>query len=317
MVRKFLAGIDSSGAAGALIWSMYFHREGGGFRWHQIFTHPSLASYHWPGFAPGEAHKERELLAALREAGFKIQGLAVPPVPPPEAPMLLPVGDVPMLSWRGSVGASGYDIQRAAKADGPWQAAAENVSDGDVAYQPLWSDTAVRAGQTVYYRVIARNAAGASPPSNVAGPVQVKGVCFVDELRDLALASAKSDGLTLVNDHNGCYAECLYRAKGDKGEWLVYQMPADITSFKISVWFTDKVSDLTLQVSRDGKEFADVKPDRSAQTFSNLPRDIIKVGGRTRVEYRGTVSAGNRCFRVLWTGPAELDRVELCHPGAP
>ncbi|MCX5685331.1 MAG: hypothetical protein NT049_16870, partial [Planctomycetota bacterium] len=184
MVRKFLGEIDTGGAAGALIWSMYFHREGGGFCWHQIFTHPSLASYHWPGFAPGEASKERELLAALREAGFKIQGLAVPPVPPPEAPVLLPVGDVPLLSWRGAVGASGYDIQRAAKADGPWQTVAENVSDGDVAYRPLWSDTGVRAGQTVYYRVIARNATGASPPSNAVGPVQVKGVCFVDELKD-------------------------------------------------------------------------------------------------------------------------------------
>jgi hypothetical protein len=26
---------------------------------------------------------------------------------------------------------------------------------------------------------------------------------------------------------------------------------------------------------------------------------------------------GARCLKILWTGPAELDRVELCHPGAP
>ncbi|MCX5682551.1 MAG: hypothetical protein NT049_02555, partial [Planctomycetota bacterium] len=145
---------------------------------------------------------------------------------------------------------------------------------------------------------------------------QVKGVCFVDELKDLALAHAKSDGLTLVNDHDGCYAEYLYRAKGEKGEWLVYNVPGEITSFKIVAWFTEKVSDLALQASRDEKEFTDIKPERSEQTFRNLPRDI-KVGGRTMVEYRGTVPAGARCLKILWTGPTELDRVELCHPGAP
>ena len=57
--------------------------------------------------------------------------------------------------------------------------------DADVAYRPLFSDTTARAGQTWFYRVTARNVSGASRPSNVVGPVRVKGVCLVDELQDL------------------------------------------------------------------------------------------------------------------------------------
>ena len=126
---------------------------------------------------------------------------------------LLPIGEVPLLSWRGSAGATGYDIERAPQADGPWTAIANNVSDADVAYRPLFSDTTARAGETWFYRVTARNASGVSQPSNVVGPVAVKRVCLADELQDFSRAHAKSDGLKLNNDYNALYAEYLFRAK--------------------------------------------------------------------------------------------------------
>jgi len=318
MVGRFLDAVIGEGAAGAMIWSMYFHREGGGFYWHQIFTHPSLASYHWPGFEPGEAHKEREILAALREAAFRIQGLPLPPVPVPDAPVMLPVGDVPLLSWRGSAGASGYDVQRAGKAGGPWQTVAENVSDGETAYRPLYSDTAVRAGQTVFYRVIARSAAGASPPSDAVGPVTVKGVCFADELKDLSLACGKSEGLKLANDHNGHYAEYLYRAKGDKGDWLLYKMPAAIAEAKVAAFFSESpAADLALEASADGKAFSPLPAGRRERTYAANPQAASgsKVRARTLVEYSAAVPRGSTYLKILWTGPAELDRVELYHPG--
>ena len=34
---------------------------------------------------------------------------------------------------------------------------------------------------------------------------------------------------------------------------------------------------------------------------------------RTMVEYECAVPAGNRHLKVLWNGPAELDRVEIYH----
>ena len=115
--REFLSAVQESGTAGALLWSMYFHHRDGGFYWHQMFTYPSVWSYHWPGFPSAEAQREIGIMRVMREAAFKIQGLPVPPVPVPDAPELLPIGNVPLLSWRGSAGASGYDVERAPAAE--------------------------------------------------------------------------------------------------------------------------------------------------------------------------------------------------------
>jgi hypothetical protein len=310
--RKFLDYVQSEpGICGALLWSMYFHHNDGGFYWHQIMTYPAVWSYHWPGFPSADAQREIGIMTAMREAAFRIEGKPVPPVPAPDAPELLPVGDVPFLTWRGSAGATGYDIERAPKAGDPWKTIAKNVCDGDVAYRPLFSDTTARAGQTCFYRVTARNASGASPPSNVVGPVKVKRVCFVDELQDFSRVQAKSDGLTLNNDYNALYAEFLFRAKGSTNDWLSYKVPAPIKSVKVVAFFAKEIADLTLQVSADGRKFAMLQPKRSERRLPAPPRGATVGQRRTMVEYECAVPAGNRQLKLLWNGPAELDRVEI------
>ncbi len=315
--REFLAAVEESGTAGALIWSMYFHHRNGGFYWHQIFTYPSVWSYHWPGFPSAEAQKEQQILAALRESAFRIQGLAVPPVPVPDPPQLLPIGDVPLLSWRGSAGATGYDIQRAPASDGPWSVVARNVCDADVAYRPLWSDQTARAGQTWFYRATARNASGASKPSAPVGPVKVRGVCLVDEWMDFSRVQAKSEGLSLNNRFNAIYAEYLFRVRGDKGQWVVYQTPAPMTSLGVWAWFKGKPVDPSFQVSADGRKYVDLTTQRCERAFRNPPDGVMGRERRTLVEFRAAVPPGNRHVKILWNGPAELDRVEIVHPGAP
>lgn len=313
-LREFLDYVQSEpGIAGALLWSMYFHHNDGGFYWHQIMTYPAVWSYHWPGFPNADAQREIGIMTAMREAAFRIEGKPVPPVPAPDAPELLPIGDVPFLSWRGSAGATGYDIARAPKASGPWKIIAANVCDGDVAYRPLYSDTTVRAGQTWFYRVTARNASGASKPSNVVGPVKVRRVCFADELQDFSRVQAKSDGLTLNNDYNALYAEYLFRAKGNANDWLSYQVPGSIESVKVVAFFAKEIADLTLQVSADGKTFAALQPKRNERKLPRPPGGAAGKQQRTMVEYECVVPAGNRQLKVLWNGPAELDRVEVYH----
>ncbi|MCX7887988.1 MAG: hypothetical protein N3B01_12145, partial [Verrucomicrobiae bacterium] len=55
-LREFLDYVISEPAIpGALIWSMYFHHQEGGFYWHQLMTCPAVWSYHWPGFPSAEA----------------------------------------------------------------------------------------------------------------------------------------------------------------------------------------------------------------------------------------------------------------------
>ena len=311
-LRTFLDGVCAEpGINGAMIWSMYFHHNDGGFYWHQIMTCPAVWSFHWPGFPSADAQREIGIMTAMREAAFKIQGLTVPPVPAPDAPELLPINDVPLLSWRGSAGATGYDIERAPKAGGPWKTIAKNVCDANVAYRPPFSDTTVRAGQTWFYRVIARNASGASKPSNVIGPVKVKRVCFVDELQDFSRVHAKSDGLTLNNEYNALYAEYLFRAKGGANDWLSYQVPAPMQSVKVVAFFGKEIADLTLQVSPDGKKFATLQPKRSERRLPAPPGGAAGGQRRTMVEYECAVPAGNRQLKILWNGPTELDRVEL------
>jgi hypothetical protein len=230
-LREFLAFVEGEPAiAGSLLWSMYFRHQNGGFYWHQIFTYPAAWSYHWPGFPSADAQREIGLMQTMREAAFKIQGRPVLPVPVPDAPELLPFADVPMFSWRGSVGATGYDIERAPKAAGPWSTIAKNVSDADIAYRPLYSDTTARAGESWFYRLSARNATGTAKPSNIIGPVTVQRICFFDELQDFSRVHAKSPGLTINNDYNALYAEYLFRAKGLAKDEITYKLPAAIES---------------------------------------------------------------------------------------
>jgi hypothetical protein len=310
-LREFLDYCESEPAIpGALLWSMYFHHQEGGFYWHQIMTYPAVWSYHWPGFASAEAQREQGIMAAMRESAYRIQGLPLPPLPVPDAPELLPIGATPLLTWRGSAGASGYDIERAAAPAGPWTLVAGNVCDADVAYRPLYSDTTAPVGQSCYYRVAARNAAGASRPSNVVGPVRVERLCLADELQDFSRVHQKSDGLTLNNDYNALYAEYLFRAKGMAGDWLTYTVPGQIESVAVVAFYAKELDEVVIEASADGKQFAALVPQRQQRRLPSPPGGAAGNQRRTMVEYRAAAPAAQRFLRIRFTGLAELDRVE-------
>ena len=74
-----------------------------------------------------------------------------------------------------------------------------DVDDTAVPYAPLFADTWTIQGQQYFYRVRARNDAGASEPSNVVGPVRADGVTMVDDLADLTRSFAHA-GVRLVTD---------------------------------------------------------------------------------------------------------------------
>ena len=314
--REFLDYVQSEPAiAGALLWSMYFHHDRGGHYWHQIFTYPAVWSYHWPGFPSANAQREIGILQAMREAAFRIQGKPVPPLPVPEAPELLPFQTVPMFSWRGSAGANTYEIERAPAAGGPWTAIAKDVSDADIAYRPLYSDTTARAGDRWFYRVKARNPSGLSQPSNAIGPVIVQQVCLVDELQDLTRAQATSGGLKLNNDFNALYAEFLFRAQGAANEWISYRVPGGIATVKVVGFTGEAGGDLMLESSPDGTQFAPLAAERTERRLPPITAGAAAGKRRTLIEWAGTPATGHRFLRIRFTGPAELDRVEIYHDG--
>ncbi len=312
--REYLEWVrGTTGVAGAMLWSMYFHHRDGGFYWHQIFTYPSVWSYHWPGFPSADAQRERELLTLWREEAFRIQGLPVPPVPVPVAPELIPFADEPLFSWRGSAGADSYAIERAEAEAGPWQVIAPAVSDADVAYRPLFSDRTARVGGRYWYRVRATNASGTSRPSNVVGPVTVARLCLVDELQDSTVAQAHSDGLKPSNTFNALYAEYLFRAKGAAGDWISYCTPGPMLSLHLIAFHAKEAADLTAEASADGAVWTAVPLARRVRGLASPPGGAAGGQRRTQVDYEAAVPDGMFHLRLRWGGPLELDRVEIRH----
>ena len=310
--------VETPGVSGALLWSMYFHHRNGGYYWHQIFTYPSVWSYHFPGFASADAQAEVGIMREMREAAFRIQGVAVPQADAPDAPEVLPFKDVPLFSWRGSAGAEGYDIERASGRDGPWQVLAENASDAEVAYRPLFSDETAKAGEVWFYRVTARNAGGKSPPSNVVGPVDVKEVCAVDEFYDLSRVSGKSEGLSLDNTYNARYAEHLFRVCGSTNDWLGYAAKGAIREVRVTAFFAPAqgpVADPAFMGSSEGKTFAPVVPVKRTEKAHIAPPHRGDQHRRTQVDYTLAPPKGTRHVKIVWSVPMALDRVELYHPG--
>jgi hypothetical protein len=312
-VQEFLEGWRSlEGVAGALLWSMYFHREEGGFWWHQIFTFPAVMSYRWPGFNSGEEFAERGILRELRAAAFRWDGRPEPPQPPPEpAPRLhaVPAGE-PWLTWSGSTGASGYDIERAEHPSGPWVRIAEHVSDGDVAYRPLWSDFSAQIGRTYWYRVIGRNEQGRTEPSNVVGPVVVQRRVLVDEMADFQRMSARSQGLKLSNAYNALYAEYPFRAVGQTNEWAEWEWDAaQLDEVRLVAFFSGAPSEPEVWAMGSNGPIR-VHLTATEQTLPPPPGGAAAGQRRTMVTYHARPGIPATRGKIVWTTAMELDRVE-------
>jgi mannan endo-1,4-beta-mannosidase len=245
--RRVLSAAVDNNAVGALYWSLRFHRREGGFYWH---SEPDGANvfkaYHWPGFDSGGDYREREMLAVLVEQAARINAAGTnaeaPREPtPPLAARLLPIEHPGRVSWQGAAGASGYNVERAQSTDGPWATIGENVSDAATQYRPLFSDAGAEPGRAYYYRVTARNAAGAGPASNFVGPVTAK--------RALAGAvqSRRNEPRRAQED--------THRLELAPGGSVTYELPRGVVD--ATVWaFAAGEPACRIEVSRDGREFA-------------------------------------------------------------
>lgn len=314
-VATFLDAVVESDVSGALLWSTYFHHRDGGFWHHGIITQDGAKSYHWPGFETGNKVQERQLLDAMRDHAFAIRGLAVPTVIAPEAPILLPFEETALFSWRGSAGAAGYDIERAADAAGPWMTIAENVADTVPCYRPLFADSSARPGETWFYRVIAKNDGGKSAPSNVVGPVSIRRAVLVDEMKDFELSADRSKGLKLVDKDNYHFAEHYYRVSGTAGDWLVYKAPNGLalSDLDLSVWNPARTPGLKVLVSTDGQNWQDVTPPPEVVDYKPYyaRAQWAKIRATEHRLQSDRLPKGMRLVKLEWPSEALLDRVEL------
>lgn len=299
--------IKTDGICGALIWSLRHHRSEGGFYWH---SEPMGAgvykAYHWPGFETGIAYDEVNLMKMMREKAFEIQNKEVPNISIPKQPELLPIENVYSISWKGSMGASGYTIERANSKEGAWKLIGYNIPD-DVPYFPLYHDKTALIGKNYYYRVKAMNSAGISKASNIVGPVKVTELAIIDDMKNIGtLYSSKNIKLETGNDRN--YKELINRIKGEKGSEIIYNIPGIFKEFSIYTFEKNETPFLTILGSVDGIQWETLKltPESFINSETNYGYLIPKI-------YRYNQQKSLKFIKIEFTGVSEISRVKLLY----
>ena len=301
--------IIDEGVVGGLVWSLRYHNQDGGFYWHHEPSGGDLfKAYHWPGFTSGNAYDETEFLAAMRRRAFSIRGMVEPQIEPPAAPELFEVTSGGLLTWRGSAGATSYDIERSDDGIG-WRTIAYGVSDAHVQYRPLYADETTVPGRSYSYRVRARNLAGLSEPSPPFGPVEISHRTFVDELRTASKMFFTEGTLSFRTDQARKYKEDAHGLEGRSDSVAVYHVPAPMSGGTIYFFADDAGEHLNFEVSKNGDRFRRYEP-----TLQTVPAgDVATYGYRQPFIYRlADLPKGTRYVRLEFTGTdARLTRVEL------
>ncbi len=280
-IDKILKTVIDEGLSGALLWSLRPHRREGGFYWHS--EGDSLyKAYHWPGFASGDAYDERSLLRLVRTRAFQIRGLTPPDVAAPHSPRLLPISDASHITWQGATGASAYDVQRSTATNGGWITIARDVSDAEKQYRSAFSDTTFGADALAdfaggaYYRVVAKNEAGESAPSNVVGPVKLESVHFVDEFSQpvpdakVLISRSVAGSVRWLTKDARRVQEDIHRLTGISGDSITYELNSPLKAVSLFVFVSDQADDdPSLSTSADGVRYTTMECSRVASDIEN------------------------------------------------
>lgn len=307
-VESLLDAVINEKISGILIWSLRFRDTDGGFYSHsEPHGGDIYKAYHWPGFTSGDAFDETSVLSVMRRKAFEIRNMSAPAIEKPAMPVLLETKDTAAISWQGSAGASGYTVERAESKDGPWQIAGQNISDADFQYRPLFNDTGTAIGKNYFYRVTARNSAGASRPSNTVGPVSVTCKTLVDEMQNFKFIGNRKGTLSLETKEARKFKEDMHRLKGRRGSSVIYKVEPPIVSWKVYSFFPQAVSDFNFYESADGQIFKPLKP---------LRHDYFTGKGDYSyclpVLYTGTGAGSDAQYlKIEYNTEAQVSRVEI------
>ena len=311
-MKAALSAIADSGASGGLLWSLRFRNRDGGFYWHsEPFGANLYKAFHWPSSPLGDPYDERNLLDAVRAAAFAIRGLQANAVPIPEAPKLLPIIDAGNISWQGSVGASGYQVERSPKKSGPWRIVTTNVDEAFTQYRPQFADETVPAGNW-FYRVRAKNDSGMSDGSNIVGPVKTQSATLVDELADFSKINSHTGDWKTVNRDCRPAREDAHRAVGVAGDQLVYELPSAIESFRLFVFFPKTESAVTFFTSTDGKTFHEVTAQKESYFHGSG-----EYGYSRPVLFHAENIPDGKFLKIELNGETQIGRVEISHKALP
>ncbi len=231
-IRAITDTIIRLGLTGGLLWSLRFRNREGGFYNH--YEYNGYSAYRWPGFQDGDDYDERMVLSLIRDKAYEIDGVLPPRIPAPAAPVLLECNDVSALSWRGSVGARSYTVERKDADSLKWNTVAASVDESRYQFRPLFSDETAAIGGRYLYRVQARNESGTSDYSNTIGPITVNAAILVDEMDSFNRVFQKDGDLSLLTFKDIRLAkEDRSRLAGKEGSYIVYKIPGDARSLTV------------------------------------------------------------------------------------
>lgn len=310
-IRGVVDRVCASDAAGVLLWSLRFRSRDGGFYWHsEPACQGRYKAFHWPGFPSGEGYDEAALFTLVHDRGHRIRGLAPPAVPVPGVPEMLPTVDPAAISWRGSVGATHYVLERAPSDAGPWQVVSAEAREDHRQYRPLHADETAAAAQRAWYRVAAANASGTSAPSAPAGPAESQERIFVDELDDLSRVSDHSAGITIVHADARATQEDASRALLPPESSLTYRVVGPIAKVRVLAFAADATAVLGLRL---GTGQAEPKPGRRSGAGGG------DYGYLVPLEFEARAAGGEAGSVTLTAGasPLQISRVEIRYADGP
>ncbi|TPX35561.1 hypothetical protein SmJEL517_g02042 [Synchytrium microbalum] len=162
---QLLDAVVNSQATGALIWSLRSHHKDGGFYTHSETN--GYAAYHHPGLpadpSNGFPADDPTVPPLIRSYAAKISGISLQPIVPPPANLLSTANG--SLMWRGSAGASSYEIQASDNGGTTFTLLATSVTDNKPGGSVLYTDKNYTSSRK--YRIYAFGDGGTSNVSNV------------------------------------------------------------------------------------------------------------------------------------------------------
>ncbi len=257
--------IENENIVGGLIWSLRHHREEGGYYWHSEPLGGGIyKAFHWPGFNSGIEYNEEQFFKMFRKKAYKIRGMEVPELKTPEPPVLLKIENVASISWKGSVGAKSYDVERSEAGNGSWKVIGLNISDATQTYTALFNDETAEIGKEYYYRIIAKNEIGSSDESNKVGPIKVEDKTIIDDMENLTVMYYQQGSMEIATDTDRDFKEIMSRMKAEIGSSLYYYVPGQIKNCKIFSFSKKDFSSLELSFSDDGEKFENMNSERNS-----------------------------------------------------
>ncbi len=290
---------------GILIWSLRFHNRDGGFYHHM--EKPPYQAYHFPSSPLGHDYDEQPIMDLMRRRAYAARGLAVPALPVPAAPSMLPVSALGEVAWRGSVGARSYLVERHSAANGRWETVAERIDETLPTYRTTFVDANAPVGEKVRYRVVATNETGLSAPSLPSEEVLIEGHLFVDEMIKPQYLEKLEGSTEFTTAHAELCKMDRERLRGKAGARVVYRPKGRATALRIYAFAQEAGEVFDLSWSSNGRDFAKIAS--AEQSFAGAVDQPVAF--RPVLVSASTLPAAARELAVTWRVPAEIGRVEI------